>query len=230
VIFKRDADGAPLQILVNLLDITDRKMLNEQIENQMLEIHDTNLALEIQTNALAEANAQLESLAFTDGLTGIANHRSFQEELAKTFAASSPKHKRLSLMLIDVDKFKQYNDTYGHPSGDLVLKWVASTIRECCPTECLPARYGGEEFAVLCPDFDAMDVLTLAEKIRGAIEETLWPERPVTVSIGAVTHCERFEMPSELVTAADTALYSSKASGRNCVTLYDYGNRTRLAG
>jgi len=126
-------------------------------------------------------------LAFTDGLTGIANHRSFQEELAKTFETAKRRKRRLSLMLIDVDRFKQYNDTYGHPSGDIVLKRVAATIRDCCPEECLPARYGGEEFAVLCPDYAPDEVLILAEKIRESIENTPWPERLVTVSIGAVT-------------------------------------------
>ena len=230
VVFKRDAEGNATQILVNVLDITDRKTLDDQIECQVLEIQDTNLALEIQTNALAEANAQLEALAFTDGLTGIANHRSFQEELSRTFEAHLPKNNRLSLMLIDVDKFKQYNDTYGHPSGDVILKLVAALIRECCPPGCLPARYGGEEFAVLCPGMAGDDVLILAEQIRANIEQTPWPERDVTVSIGAVTVSGHFTVPSDLVSAADTALYSSKASGRNCVTFYDYDNRTRLAG
>lgn len=229
VVFKRNAEGEPTQILVNVVDTTDRKMLDEQIECQVLEIQDTNLALEIQTNALEEANAQLEALAFTDGLTGIANHRSFQEELAKTFESAKRRKKRLSLMLIDVDRFKQYNDTYGHPSGDIVLKRVASVIRDCCPAECLPARYGGEEFAVLCPGFAPKEVLMLAENIRFAIENTPWPDRLVTVSIGVVTFAGDISTPSEFVTASDNALYSSKASGRNCVTFYDFENRQRLA-
>jgi diguanylate cyclase (GGDEF)-like protein/PAS domain S-box-containing protein len=229
VIFKRDAEGKPTQILVNVVDVTDQRMLDQQIETQVMEIQDTNLALEIQTNALEEANSQLEALAFTDGLTGIANHRSFQEELAKTYEAARKTKRRLSLMLIDVDRFKQYNDTYGHPSGDIVLKRVAATIRDCCPEECLPARYGGEEFAVLCPDFAPAEVLALAEKIRMSIENTPWPDRLVTVSIGAVTFKGDSAAASELVTASDNALYSSKASGRNCVTFYDFQNRSKMA-
>jgi diguanylate cyclase (GGDEF)-like protein len=133
-------------------------------------------------------------------------------------------------MLIDVDRFKQYNDTYGHPSGDIVLKRVAQVLRECCPEGCLPARYGGEEFAILCPNFSANEVLVLAEEIRQAIESTPWPERSVTVSIGAVSLANDVVSPSELVTASDNALYSSKASGRNCVTFYDFDKRNRLAG
>lgn len=221
VVFKRNSEGIATQILVNILDITDRKMLDDQIECQVLEIQDTNLALEIQTNALAEANSQLEALAFTDGLTGIANHRSFQEELSRSFAACTPGKDRLSLMLMDVDKFKQYNDTYGHPAGDVVLKLVAALIRECCPEGCLPSRYGGEEFAVLCPGLGSEEAFALAEQIRMNIEETPWPERPVTVSIGVVTLNDTFNLPSGLVTAADSALYTSKANGRNQVTFYD---------
>lgn len=228
VVFKRDEEGNPSQILVSVVDATERKILSEQIEGQVLEIQDTNLALEIQTNALEEANARLEALAFTDGLTGIANHRSFQEELAKTFEVAKRRKKRLSLMLLDVDKFKQYNDTYGHPSGDIVLKRVAACIRDACPEGCTPARYGGEEFAVICPDFSANEALTLAERIRESIEKTPWPERSVTVSIGAVNLTAEITSPSELVSASDTALYSSKASGRNCVTFYDVQKR-RLA-
>jgi diguanylate cyclase (GGDEF)-like protein/PAS domain S-box-containing protein len=229
VVFKRDLEGQPTQILVNMLDVTEKKLLDDQIENQVLEIQDTNLALEIQTNALEEANAQLESLAFTDGLTGIANHRSFQEELARSFDLARRKKTKLSLLLIDVDRFKQYNDTYGHPSGDIVLKRVAAVIREACPTGCLPARYGGEEFGVICPKFSPSEVLDLAEKIRSSIEQTPWPEHGVTVSIGAVSMSDDIQTPSDLVTVSDNALYSSKASGRNCVTFYDYGNRHRMA-
>lgn len=230
VVFKRDGEGGATQILVNVVDVTERKLLYEHIENQVLEIHDTNLALEIQTNALEEANSQLEALAFTDGLTGIANHRSFQEELAKSFEVAKRRKRRLSLMLIDVDRFKQYNDTYGHPSGDIVLKRVASVLRDSCPDDCIPARYGGEEFAVLCPGFTANEVLRLAEEIRSAIELTPWPERQVTISIGAVSLSNDVSSPSELVGAADNALYSSKASGRNCVTFYDFESRHRMTG
>ncbi|HTQ11214.1 MAG TPA: sensor domain-containing diguanylate cyclase, partial [Fimbriimonadaceae bacterium] len=230
VVFKRDAQGNPSQILVNVVDTTERKLLDEQVQSQVLEIHDTNLALEIQTNALEEANSQLESLAFTDGLTGIANHRAFQEELARNFEISKRKKHKLSLLLIDVDRFKDYNDTYGHPCGDIVLKHVAWVIRDSCPEGCLPARYGGEEFAVICPKITAKELLALAESIRSAVEHTPWPERPVTISIGAASTCPVIASASELVNAADAALYTSKANGRNRVTYSDPEHRQPLAG
>jgi diguanylate cyclase (GGDEF)-like protein len=179
---------------------------------------------------LEEANARLEALAFTDGLTGIANHRSFQEELARSFDLARRKKVQLSLMLIDVDRFKEYNDTYGHPSGDIVLKRVAATIRECSPAGCTPARYGGEEFGVICTKLTLDEVLDVAENIRKSIEATPWPERGVTVSIGVVGMSEHTRSPSELVTISDNALYSSKASGRNCVTLYHQRSDPRLVG
>jgi len=230
VVFKRDSAGRPQQILVSIIDATERKLLDEQVQSQVLEIHDTNLALEIQTNALEEANSQLESLAFTDGLTGIANHRAFQEELARHFELAKRKNQPLSLMLIDVDRFKEYNDEYGHPCGDIVLKRVACVIRDTCPAGCLPARYGGEEFAVLCPGISLKEFLALAETIRKAIERTPWPDRHVTISIGATTMGHGGAFSTELVNAADAALYASKAAGRNRVTYSDPDNRNRLAG
>ncbi len=228
VVFKRDGEGKPTQILVSVVDATERKILDEQVETQVLEIQDTNLALEIQTTALEEANSQLESLAFTDGLTGIANHRSFQEALASSYEVSKKRKRRLALMLIDVDHFKQYNDTYGHPCGDVVLRRVAGVLRDSCPAECTPARYGGEEFAIICPGFSPTEALALAERIRDAIETTPWPERPVTISVGLVSMTQEINSPSELVSAADSALYISKAHGRNRVTVHESDSR-RLA-
>lgn len=229
VIFLRDEKGAPSQALVNVIDVTDRKNLNHQIEDQILEIQDSNLALEIQSTALAEANTQLESLAFTDGLTGIANHRSFQEVLAKAFSEARSRKEPLALLLIDVDHFKQYNDTYGHPSGDIVLKRVASVIRDSCGPDSMAARYGGEEFAVICRRGDAERVAEIAERIRANVANTPWPERPVTISVGAVRMPDGAAIASNVLAAADSALYTSKASGRNRVTIHEPSVDKRLA-
>lgn len=229
VVFRRDEAGAPSQILVNVVDVTERKNLGHQVEDQILEIQDSNLALEIQSNALAEANTQLESLAFTDGLTGISNHRSFQEALARAFAEARTRHEPLALLLIDVDHFKQYNDTYGHPSGDIVLKRVASVIRDSCGSDSMAARYGGEEFAVICRRADADHVAEIAERIRANVANTPWPERPVTISVGVAHMPDGASSASNVLAAADSALYTSKSSGRNRVTIYEPSAEKRLA-
>lgn len=229
VVFRRDEAGAPSQILVNVVDVTERKNLGHQVEDQILEIQDSNLALEIQSNALAEANTQLESLAFTDGLTGISNHRSFQEALARAFAEARTRQEPLALLLIDVDHFKQYNDAYGHPSGDIVLKRVASVIRDSCGSDSMAARYGGEEFAVICRRADAEHVAEIAERIRANVANTPWPERPVTISVGVAHMPDGASSASNVLAAADSALYTSKSSGRNRVTIYEPSAEKRLA-
>lgn len=221
VVFRRDEQGRPVQILSNIIDVTEKKNLDDHIEAQVLEIQDTNLALELQAHALEEANSQLEALAFTDGLTGIANHRSFQERLAKCCAECAEKREPISLMLIDVDHFKDYNDTYGHPCGDVILKRLAQILVDEAGSSCLASRYGGEEFAVLCPGYTAARALQLAEDIRRAVECSPWPERSVTISIGLATVVNGIGQPSTIVTQADTALYLSKAMGRNRVTAHN---------
>src|SRR5205085_7620259 len=111
---------------------------------------------------------KLQALAITDGLTGLKNHRAFQEKLAEEFERSCRQNLPLSLLLLDVDKFKHYNDTYGHPAGDQVLKMVAALLGETVRPADFVARYGGEEFVILLPGMDAEGAVTLAERVREA--------------------------------------------------------------
>ena len=228
VVFKRE-NGRPRQILVNLVDITDRKRLDDQLELQVLEIQDANLALQIQTGALEEANHKLEALAYQDGLTEIANHRYFQEELSREVERAIEQNHPLSVVILDVDHFKLYNDTYGHPSGDIVLRKIASILRTCCPLGCLTARYGGEEYALVCPNFASEKASELSERIRTQVAATPWPERGVTVSVGFATLCGEKLSASKIVGQADAALYVSKSRGRNIVTGYSEARKYKLA-
>ncbi len=213
-------------------DVSDQLWFEDQVrtnidlvQNANWEIssqHDALMAANAQlaaTNAqLAEANAKLATLATTDGLTGLNNHRTFHERLAAEICRSKRYSDSFSLLLLDVDRFKQYNDTFGHPEGDAVLRMVSSTLqyslRECD----LAARYGGEEFAIILPQCDAPSARIAAERVRSLIENAPWPRRPITVSIGAATFMERMENGAELVARADRALYRSKQAGRNCIT------------
>jgi diguanylate cyclase (GGDEF)-like protein len=119
-----------------------------------------------------------------------------------------------------VDKFKQYNDSFGHPAGDEVLKGVAALLRDKARETDIVARYGGEEFIVILPNTGEEASTTFAERLRVAIAETPWPMRAVTASFGAATMSESIETADDLVSIADQALYYSKEHGRNRVTHY----------
>jgi two-component system cell cycle response regulator len=181
------------------LDITERKAYEDKIE---------------------AANKLLAELATTDGLTGLKNHRTFRETLDAHFRTAKDGGDSFSTVLLDVDKFKQYNDSFGHPAGDEVLRRVAKILLETVrPTDCV-ARYGGEEFALLLPKTDVNPACRIADACRRALESADWPNRSVTASFGVATFSPELEMSSELVDQADQGLYFSKENGRNQVTHY----------
>lgn len=164
-----------------------------------------------------EAQKHLEALATTDGLTGIRNHRAFQESLAQEISRANRYDAPLSLVMIDVDHFKSYNDTFGHPAGDLVLAAIGSLLKNYARVTDVAARYGGEEFALLLPQTDTTGATVIAERIRAAIESGNWDGRPITVSIGIAAFSRELPDPSDFVARADRALYRAKTLGRNRV-------------
>lgn len=195
-----------------LMDSTEQKKVQLQIEMQRLQLQEANLRL-------GEANRKLEILAIHDGLTGLKNRRSFQERLDEEVQRQARSKNPLSLLLFDVDKFKPYNDTYGHVAGDNVLKTIAAIVSESVREIDFAARYGGEEFAIILPQTDVVAALVLAERVRAAIEAHAWVEREITISIGVATVAGSSSMnATRLIEIADEALYSSKCSGRNRVT------------
>jgi diguanylate cyclase (GGDEF)-like protein len=174
---------------------------------------------------LQQANGLLEAQAMTDQLTGLANRRSFDAALAAEVQRAVRASQPLSLLLLDIDRFKLVNDKVGHQAGDGCLAAVATalgdTVRDATDTV---ARYGGEEFAVILPFTDAGHARTVAEKLRTTVEELRWEytrgrSMPLTVSIGGATVLpERGFEPAELITMADRALYAAKEAGRNRVS------------
>lgn len=166
---------------------------------------------------------QLEQLASKDGLTELANRRIFDRRLAEACTAAEVSSSPLSLLLIDVDHFKAYNDTYGHPAGDEVLRQVAGVLRSACRGELdLVARYGGEEFAVILlatPEEAAHDVASrLAASVRMLdIPHMASSKGRVTVSIGLATASAAVSDPQQLLKYCDEALYAAKAAGRDKV-------------
>lgn len=181
-------------------------------------------ALRLSQQKLLLSNLELQRLTNSDGLTGLPNRRSFNDYLARAWATSQSQKSPLSLLMIDVDYFKTYNDRFGHLAGDDALKCVAEAIRDAHPDPaCLPARFGGEEFAVVLPGVTAAEAGKIAETIRRQVESATLPHTApeatgVTVSIGAATLVAPSEAsPDQLIAAADARLYEAKCGGRNRV-------------
>lgn len=186
---------------------------------------------QLRLKTLADA---LRQAALKDGLTGLANRAAFDAQLAWEWRRTSRSAAPLSLLLVDVDHFKRYNDAHGHLAGDAALRSVSGHLQAVARRGCdLAARYGGEEFVVLLPETDAQAALQLAERLRADIadmiirpEASAAPSR-VTVSVGvatfdprtALTSAEEVYSPTTLVAAADRGLYAAKAAGRNRVVL-----------
>jgi len=184
---------------------------------------DITAAKQVQAELLA-ANAALNLLAHSDGLTGLLTRRAFDEALVRAFSRSQRNGKPLGLLLIDVDRFKRYNDQYGHPAGDECLRAVGKCLQAVAPRPASAARYGGEEFAMILPDTDARGAFLMAETLRCGIRDLELAHGGsekgiVTISIGVATFDLAGPMleSAELVRRADEALYGAKAAGRDRV-------------
>jgi len=213
-------------------DVEYLRRIGEMLGNTLQNLYNKR-ALQKAQAELVEANKQLERLANIDGLTSIANRRLFDVTLELDVARCIEQQLPLSLLLIDVDFFKQYNDTYGHVAGDAVLKKIAETLtNSCIGSDDLVARYGGEEFAVILPDTNRDSLKAIAARIlRNVLFLDVYHEASIhdcslTVSVGMV-NLDNIQLESEhlkhgkqsaswLVEQADEALYRAKNSGRNC--------------
>ncbi len=173
---------------------------------------------------LREVRAELERLSVTDELTGLANRRGLAAELERELRRSRRHGHPCAILMLDVDRFKTFNDTWGHQAGDAVLIRLAATLRESVRDVDTVVRYGGEEFLVILPETPAAEAARVAERIRERTErdrvaaEAGGAELGVTVSIGYAVFPEHADAPETLVEAADQALYRSKESGRNRVS------------
>ncbi|MBC7806891.1 MAG: GGDEF domain-containing protein [Akkermansiaceae bacterium] len=181
----------------------------------------TLVALEQHKRRLEAETVRLSALATTDGLTGLANRRSFGDRLATAVVYARQTETPLSLILLDVDRFKSYNDMFGHPAGDEVLRQVGRILSRVARDSDLPARYGGEEFVVLATETDGETGAIIADLFRSEIASSSFAHREVTASFGVAELTPFMAGGNDLVSAADAALYRSKAEGRNRVTLSD---------
>jgi two-component system cell cycle response regulator len=168
---------------------------------------------------------RIEDLARTDGLTGLLNHRTFMEKLAEEFRRIERDMRPFSILIMDIDKFKNVNDTYGHPVGDIALKAVAKVLKDTGRGSDFVARYGGEEFAIGMVDTNSKGAEQMAERVRKLVGKTVAArvgatDLMVTLSIGVSSFPEDTRDMADLVTMADNALYEAKRSGRNRVCLH----------
>ncbi|SMF49503.1 diguanylate cyclase (GGDEF) domain-containing protein [Pseudobacteriovorax antillogorgiicola] len=171
----------------------------------------------------AAGRLELSVKAATDGLTGLYNHDYFQNMLEQEILQSQRQLRNLSLVMIDIDHFKKFNDKWGHQVGDLVLKHVADLVKQTCRKSDIVARYGGEELSVILPETNSDLAENVAERIRQVIEKSIVEHEGhhlnVTVSLGVSYLREDIRTATALIKRADEALYASKENGRNCVTL-----------
>jgi diguanylate cyclase (GGDEF)-like protein/PAS domain S-box-containing protein len=204
-------------------DISERKAFEARLLENIDELQAMQDALNAANAQLMTVNVELNRMAQTDGLTGVANRRAFDQALYKEWERRARTGAALALLMVDVDHFKKYNDGYGHQAGDECLKRIASLLRQSVerPGD-FPARYGGDEFAVILPDTDATGAWEVAERFRqhpmaAAIAHDFSPTAAqVTASIGAATVVPLHGVKAEvLVLAADRALYRAKETGRN---------------
>ena len=177
--------------------------------------------IELKQAQLVEMNKQLVELSNTDNLTGIANRRYFQQQLTRHVGNFHEHGQAFSLLVIDIDYFKQVNDTHGHPVGDLVLAQLGLLLKMTAREQDTVARFGGEEFVLLLGETAEIDARGIAQQFNKVVEETIWPTiGHLTVSIGCTTF-KADDTESSVFEHADEALYESKRNGRNRTTQYE---------
>lgn len=168
---------------------------------------------------MERVRANLEVQTLTDALTGVHNRRSFdlalEEELQRALSHQQP----CSLVLIDIDRFKEINDRFGHPAGDETLRSVAKLLRSALRSRDVLFRYGGDEFAAILPDTTVEGAVVIGERLRRTVQRASWPRRTVTLSVGIAGTDPNVTSPMDVLGAADQALLDAKANGRNRVSV-----------
>lgn len=212
----------PFEDLELIVSVVRRAMENIALikERNSLVVH-----LKKSNKALKELSRRFRDLAIRDGLTGLYNHGYLLDALAGEVARAVRYDRHLSVIFLDVDHFKQFNDQFGHQRGDMVLRQVSQILKDEIRKTDIAARYGGEEFVLVLPETSKEDAFVVAEKVRKAVQESIAndvaDEGPttVTISAGVASYMEDGTDATELIAKADAAVYTAKNDGRNAVRL-----------
>jgi diguanylate cyclase (GGDEF)-like protein len=208
---------------IGVLNVTDKTdgAIFDQVDLELLDVIVPHLAVLIDRALLKQKAGEYEHLSVTDALTGLLNRRYLEERLTEEIQRSNRHGYPMSFMMIDVDNFKTYNDTYTHLEGDKALRLVGKCLKSILRGADVAARYGGEEFSILLPQTNSFEAETIAERIREKVALTRFPNRQVTISIGIVSCSVSINTAQDLIWAADTALYEAKRRGKNNVQVYE---------
>lgn len=225
--FSQSFNAMVIQLDQTLNELVRKDTELSKVNEDLLKEIDSRKQTEV---ALRKSEEAMRLLAITDSLTGLYNRMHFFELAENEFSRSLRYSRPLSVMMFDIDFFKRINDTFGHTSGDMVLKMVAKTTKETVRTTDIPTRYGGEEFVILLPETSAAEAAIVAEKLRRKIEDTTVQTEKcritITASFGVSDYLGKTNSKpltrilSEFVSNADLAMYASKNAGRNRVTVY----------
>ncbi len=219
--FATKADGMSVAELQDVIGeiVSQTNTMTENAKN----LNDSLDKASKEITSLRKLLKEVQEEALTDTLTGIANRKSFDEELQRLTELASENGKSLCLMMADIDHFKKFNDTHGHPFGDQVIRLVANTLRDGAGMSAVAARYGGEEFAVILPNTELDEAVDLANDLRQSVSAKKIVKRStgedvgkVTMSFGVALYSPR-EDTATLLNRADEALYEAKNAGRNQV-------------
>lgn len=220
---ERLADGAA-EVSMGALDVDlpsggegEVGVLTRVFNHMVARVREGRQELASANEKLRAKNAELERLSVTDGLTGLTNHRALMQRLNDEAVRARRSARSFSFMMCDVDRFKDYNDSFGHQAGDEVLQSIAAILRDAIREVDCAARYGGEEFGIVLTDTDVSGAMEVAERIRKRVETTAFPQRQITLSIGVAEYPADSADVSGLVAVADKALYAAKEAGRNQV-------------
>jgi diguanylate cyclase (GGDEF)-like protein len=220
-----DVSPGTMRPFSQILQDVNEELCNINISYELLvmELREAKNKAELLAGELQNANIKLHEAAFRDGLTGLFNHRYFQEEMDKELERAKRYEREFSLIMFDIDHFKKINDTYGHPAGDLVLSSISRTAEQAVRTSDIVSRYGGEEFTVILPETDFVAAKTVADRIRNNIERMSIDVDgitiKVTVSVGytCYRYTSKVQEKGAIISMADKALYTAKNMGRNTV-------------
>ena len=208
-----DASGGR-SVACSALDVTKEREAEQEVQQVQQE--------------LQVANGKLRTLSLTDALTGLMNRRALEDCLERELARCIRSQAQLCLLMLDVDHFKSFNDSFGHVCGDETLRQISALIQKWTRKGDLVARYGGEEFLAILPDTSAIEAVQIAKRLCEAVAEAPWEHRVITTSIGVATLDERTLSTTSFLNEVDQALYAAKRRGRNqvCAAQSNPGNAT----